>query len=123
MRKFVLTIAALLFWTGAALAQHSHGAKGPNGGKLQDVAGQHVELVIAGATLTFYVLDESNKPVNAKGYTGSVLVVSGGNRETLQLEVVGDNTLKTQAKEPLRPDAAVTLLIKTAAGKSGQVKF
>ena len=123
MKKFLIA-AALILWTGLAVAQHSHGSsKGPNGGAMQDVVGVHAELVVAGNVVTINVLDESNKPVSAKGFSGSVLIVSGGARETVQLAVVGDSSLKGEAKAPLAAGATVTLVLKNAAGKSGQAKF
>lgn len=122
--KKLMIIAALLLWAGAAVAQHSHGnMKGPNGGPMQDVAGVHAELVIAGNVVTINILDESNKPSSAKGFTGSVLIVSGNSRETVQLAPSGDNALKGEAKNPVPATAVVTLVLKNATGKSGQVKF
>lgn len=122
--KKLLIAAAMLLWAGVAAAQHSHGStKGPNGGLVQDVAGVHAELVVAGNVVTINLLDESNKPISAKGYSGSVLVAVGGARETLQLAVANDNSLKGIAKAELPPGAQVTLVLKNPAGKSGQVKF
>lgn len=123
--KNILLIMALLFWAGSAAAQHKHeNMKGPNGGPMQDVAGVHAELVISGNVLTINLLDESNKPVSAKGFSGTVLIVSGSNRETVQLAVAGDSSLKGEAKTPPPGSAgAVTLVLKSATGKSGQVKF
>ncbi len=122
--KKLMIVAAMLLWAGAAVAQHSHGStKGPNGGPMQDVAGVHAELVLAGNVVTINILDESNKPASAKGFSGSVLIVSGGNRETVQLAPSGDSALKGEAKNPLAAGATVTLVLKNAAGKSGQAKF
>ncbi len=122
--KKLMIVAAMLLWAGAAVAQHSHGnMKGPNGGPMQDVAGVHAELVLAGNVVTINILDESNKPTSAKGFSGSVLIVSGSNRETVQLAPSGDNALKGEAKSPIPSGAVVTLVLKNAAGKSGQVKF
>lgn len=123
MRKFFVVVAIML-WAGAAVAQHSHGSmKGPNGGPMQDVAGVHAELMVSGNAVTINLLDESNKPTSAKGFSGTVLVVSGSNRETVQLAVAGDNALKGETKAPIATGASVTLVLKSAAGKSGQVKF
>lgn len=123
MRKFLFAIAMVL-WAGVAVAQHSHGnMKGPNGGPMQDVVGVHAELVLSGNTVTINLLDEANKPVPAKGFSGSVLVVSGGARETVQLAVASDSSLKGDAKATVPIGAQVTLVLKNAAGKSGQVKF
>ena len=122
--KKLMIVAAMLLWAGAAVAQHSHGSvKGPNGGPMQDVAGVHAELVLAGNIVTINILDESNKPASAKGFTGSMLIVSGGNRETVQLAPSGDSALKGEAKTPVAAGATVTLVLKNAAGKSGQAKF
>ena len=123
MRKFLIA-AAMILWAGIAVAQHSHGStKGPNGGAVQDIAGVHAELVLAGNAVTINILDESNKPVSAKGFSGSVLIVSGGNRETVQLAPSGETALKGEAKAAIAAGATVTLVLKNAAGKSGQVKF
>ncbi|MGH8429459.1 MAG: hypothetical protein ACREUF_03555 [Solimonas sp.] len=121
--KKLLSIVVMLLWAGMAAAQHSHGAmKGPNGGPMQDVAGVHAELMITGATVTINVFDEGNKPVSAKGFSGSVLIVSGANRETVQLASSGDSALKGEAKATIPAGAAVTLVLKNSTGKSGQVK-
>jgi len=122
--KFIAFLVALVAWTGGATAQHSHGSmKGPNGGPLQDVAGVHAELVVSGKVLTVNLLDEDNKPVSAKGFSGSMLVVSGGSRETVPLTVSGDSALKGEAKAVVPAGAQVTLVLKNATGKSGQVRF
>lgn len=122
MRIIGATIAILLLTT-PALAQHAHGAKGPNGGVLEDVAGVHAELVTSGNAITFNILDEDNKPIPTKGYTGSVLVVSGSERETITLAPSGENALKGEAKKPVTGNAAITLMLKTDKGKSGQARY
>lgn len=124
MKKLsALAIAAVLFAVPAWAQSHSHGAKGPNGGAMEDVAGVHVEFVPSGTALTFHVLNESNKPISTKGYSGSVLVVSGQDRETITLTVSGESTLKGEAKKPIAPGSAITLMIKTDGGKTGQAKY
>lgn len=123
MKVRVLALVALLFATSAWADPHKHGAKGPNGGAMEDVAGVHVEFVPSGNGVTFHVLNEDNKPVSTKGYTGSVLVVNGQERETITLTASGENALKGEAKKPIAPGAAITLMIKTDGGKSGQAKY
>lgn len=123
MKKAALILAALLFAAPALADPHKHGSKGPNGGAMEDVAGVHVEFVPAGNALTFHVLNEDNKPVSTKGFSGSVLVVNGQDRETITLTTSGENTLKGEAKKPIASGAAITLMIKTDGGKTGQAKY
>ena len=122
MKPSALVLAALLFVAPAWAQQHSHGTKGPNGGTLADVAGVHVEFVPSGYALTFNVLNEDNKPVSTKGYSASVLIVNGQDRETVTLATSGENALKGEASKAIS-GAAITLMIKTDGGKTGQARY
>jgi hypothetical protein len=120
--KYVLALIATITLSGPAAAQHAHGDKGPNGGQMVDVAGVHAELMTAGNTITVNVLDEDNKPVATKGFTASALVSRGPERETVALVPSEEATLKGEAKKPVA-GAAITVTLKTAAGKTGQARF
>jgi hypothetical protein len=123
--RYALILATIPFAAAPALAQqHGHGAhKGPNGGIVQDIADVHAELIRSGSTVTVNILDESNKPISSKGFSGSALIVAGADRETVTLTPSGDSTLKGEAKKPIASNAAITIVIRTAAGKSGQAKY
>jgi len=122
--KYVLSfvVAFSFAFTVAAVAQHGHGEKGPNGGPIQDVAGVHAELLTSGNAITIYVVDESMKGVATEGYTASALVVRGSEREVVALAPTPPNILKGSAKKGVG-GSAVTVTLKTAAGKTGQAKF
>jgi hypothetical protein len=120
--RLVLAILAALSMASPAFAEEYE--KGPNGGLMLDVAGIDAELLTSGNTVTINVFEAYQpKPVSTKGYTAAVLIVSGSSRETLPLAPQGDNSLKGDAKSPIAPGATITLTIKNAEGKSGQVKF
>ena len=120
--RFLLAILAALSMASPAFAEEYE--KGPNGGLMLDVAGIDAELLTSGNTVTINVFEAYNpKPVSTKGYVAAVLIVSGSSRETLPLAPQGDNSLKGDAKSPIAPGATITLTIKNAEGKSGQVKF
>lgn len=123
MLKYVLTFATMLAFVSSSVAQHAHGAKGPNGGMMEDVAGVHAELVTSGNTITVNVLDEGGKPVATKGFTASALVIRGADREPVQLAPASESSLKGEAKMPIEGSATVLVTLKTAAGKSGQARF
>ncbi len=120
--RFVLAILAVLAIASSVSAEEYE--KGPNGGLMLDVAGIDAELLTSGNTVTINVFEAFKaKPVPTKGYTAAVLIVSGASREPLTLTPSGENSLTGEAKKPFPPDAAIMLTIKTAEGKSGQVKF
>lgn len=122
--KYAFLFGAALLMSSSAVAQHKHGhEKGPNGGEILEVAGVHAELVVSRTTLTINVMDETNKPVATGGYSGSALVVNGADRETVDLVPHEQNGLKGDAKKPIAPKATITILLKTAAGKTGQTKY
>ena len=121
--KYALVLISGLAFAPPAVAQHSHGAqKGANGGPMEDVAGVHAELMAAGNAITINVFDEGNKPVTTKGFSGAALVVRGSERETVTLAPSGESALKGDARKPVT-GAAITVTLKTVAGKSGQARF
>lgn len=120
--RFVAAILIALSMASPVFAEEYE--KGPNGGLMLDVAGIDAELMTSGNTVTINVFEAYKaKPVSTKSYTAAVLIVSGSSRETLPLAPQGDNSLKGDAKSPIAQGATITLTIKTAEGKSGQVKF
>lgn len=122
--RLILALGFVLSFALAAAAQHNHASqKGPNGGPVEDLAGVHLEFVTSGTTLTFYVLDESNKPTSAKGITASALIVAGTDRETVKLSVEGENALKGVLKKPIPANATISVTLKAPSGKSGQARF
>jgi hypothetical protein len=121
MRFVLATVAALLMASPASAEEYE---KGPTGGLMLDVAGIDAELLTSGNTVTVNVFEASSpKPVSTKGYTAAVLIAGGAGRETVTLAPQGENSLKGDAKNPIAASATITLTIKTAEGKSGQVKF
>jgi hypothetical protein len=120
--KYVLALLTTLALSGLALAQHAHATRGPNSGQMEDVAGVHAELKTSGNTITINIFDERNKPVATKGSTASALVSRGPEREMIALVPSDEMTLKGEAKKSVA-GAAITVTLKTAAGKSGQARF
>jgi hypothetical protein len=121
MKYALILIASMMFMISARAEDYE---KGPNGGLMLDVAGVDAELLTAGNTVTINVfVPNTPKPVSTTSFTAAALIVSGGNRETLQLAPQGENSLKGDAKNPIAAGATITVTIKTAEGKSGQAKF
>jgi hypothetical protein len=121
MRYALLLIAIMLFAVPASAEEYE---KAPNGGLLLEVAGIDAELMTAGNTVTINVfVPNTARPVPSDDFTAAALIVSDSNRERISLTPQGENSLRGDAKAPVARGATVTLTIRTAEGKSGQVIF
>ena len=120
MKKTLLVCLALAL-SGPAIAQHVH-QKGPNGGPLEDIAGVHLEMLASGRTITFNVYDDAVKPMSSNGITATALLTSGSERETLTL-IQGENALIGEAAKDIAPGSTISVILRTAVGKSGQARF
>jgi hypothetical protein len=121
MRPIMLFVASLIF-ANPVLAEDYE--KGPNGGLMLDVAGIDAELLSSGREVTINVFEANNPiPVPTSGYTAQVLIAGRVRHETVALAPSGTNSLTGEAKDAIASDATVTLTIRTAEGRSGQVKF
>ena len=122
MKQALLAVMPSL-WAVPSLAQHQHihaNTKGPNGGRMVDVAGIHAELVVDDRTVTLYTFDEDGQPLSTRGYTGSVLIVSRGTSETVPLAPVGQTALRGKAQTRPGPDASYTITLEAGPANSGQ---
>lgn len=120
MKRTLLLVLTVAF-TGTAFAQHVQ-LKGPNGGPIEDVAGVNLEMIASGRNISFYVFDNTGKPVSSNGITATALVISGSEREILTLSE-SENALKGEAKKNIAPGSGVRVDLKTAVGKSGHAIF
>lgn len=106
-----------------AVAQHSH--RGANGGTVVDATGgpYHVEFLARGTELAIYLVDESNKPIPAKGATGRAVVQQGGKTATVPLQFTDPNKFVGTLGGPLSKGSRVVLSAKLADGRSIQARF
>ena len=61
--------------------------------------------------------------VDLRSIEQPALVVNGADRETVTLAPAGENALKGELKKAVVKGAAISVTLKTAAGKSGQARF
>lgn len=94
VRTYLALIA--LFFASPVLAHSDHKfTKGPNGGHIVDAGGgsQHWELVASGNSLTLYVTDADEKPVDAAGGSATGQVLIGGKKTEVTFAPASGNTL------------------------------
>lgn len=122
--KVLFLIVAVMLWANGANAQPNDIVRGPHGGKLQEVAGVEVELLIGDSDVALCVYGTDKAPLNVRGYKASVDIVTGGNREQITLHQEGSGTrLVGKSNAQLRPYSAVALYVTTPTGVTTDVAF
>lgn len=91
-RLAVLTIAAGLAAPLAARAHLPPGARGPNGGQVQDIGSYHGELVARDGELTLFLFDHRDQPLDARSASGTAVVLVGGHQHSLTFAPRQDGT-------------------------------
>lgn len=122
--KVLLLIAAIMAWAHGSDAQPYDIVRGPHGGKLQEVLGVEVELLIGDSEVALCAYDTRKDPIDMRAYKASVDIVVGSNRQQITLQPEESGTrLVGKSNAPLRPYSAVTLYVTTPAGVTTGVAF
>ncbi|HEY4251544.1 MAG TPA: hypothetical protein VGM87_10100 [Roseomonas sp.] len=120
-RRFALAIlpAAIAVAAGGALAQgsgHAH-AHAQHGGQAQKIGRYEAELVVRGAEVALYVLDEADRPVDAAGLAASAQVLASGNQQRMvELRPTGGNRLAGRAEFQVDGRFRATVTLREAGG-------
>ncbi|MEO3472534.1 hypothetical protein AAFN86_11750 [Roseomonas sp. CAU 1739] len=89
-----LILAALCLAPGVALAHLPAGARGPNGGQVQDIGSYHAELVLRGNDILVFVFDHNERPVPVAGATAQAILLANGRQATVPLTPMEGNLLR-----------------------------
>lgn len=76
-----LTIPALL--PVAARAHLPPGARGPNGGQVQDIGPYHGEMVAKDGEITLFLFDHNDRPMSAREASGTAIVLADGRQQSV----------------------------------------
>jgi nitrogen fixation protein FixH len=108
-----------------ALAQHAHSHAAPNGGQIQQI-GKDVEgeLVVKGSDVILFLVDESEKKIDAAPYAAVATVLAKGNQQkTLELKPAGGNTLAAKIDFPVEGKFRASLTLKKGTAEVGKARF
>lgn len=120
MKRLSVLAAALLL----AASAYAHGPdKGAHGGPQVDAGDYHVEMVAKDTSLTVYVNDDKDKPVDVKDHKAIGIFVVAGKSQRIELKPETANKLSGTSAVPLpaRLKGAVQIILPT--GKTVQAKF
>jgi methionine-rich copper-binding protein CopC len=120
LRSLFLALAVSL----PAMAAHAHEvAKGPNGGKVAEVAGHHLEFTHAPGEVVIYASDEAHKPLPTAGSSGRAIIQSGGKTAQAALTPAEPNKLAAKLDAPLAAGAVVVVSATFSDGHKAQARF
>lgn len=120
MKRLPILAATLLI----AATAYAHGpAKGANGGRQVDAGDYHVEMVTKDTSLSIYVNDNKDQPVDAKGFKATGIFMVAGKPQRIELKPESANKLSGTAAVPLPAKLKGAVQITLPGGKSVQAKF
>lgn len=124
MKLLALLFAVTTLCTSPAMAADKHDdAHAKHGGVAVEAGTYHVELLAKGKSLTVYVSDHNDKPVDVKGAKATANVFSGKDKGTVTLAVSGANAMSGEAPFTIATDAKVVVSFTLAGKKTEQARF
>ena len=120
-----IVIAAGLLTAVPGHAQHAagHHGTGPNGGRIEEGSGYHLELVAKDRRLDMYLTDEAQTAIPAAGYKATAILVVGGKPARIVLEPGEGNRLSGSADGPVAADAKGAVRLTRPDGKTASISF
>jgi hypothetical protein len=124
-RAFTLALLAVLAAPGLASAHMPAGARGPNGGQVQDIGPYHGELLARDGELVLFLFDHNDRPVDTRRASGNAVVLAGGHQHTLPFEARPDGSaLVARGEFHAVPDLRVVVQLVPGPGISrAQARF
>lgn len=109
MKKLIIAASIAL---SAGLAFAHEGLKPQHGGVMAEAAsGNRVELVAQAEQLTVYLSNHDGKPLDSKGVSGEITLLSGTEKTRATLMPAGGNQLAAKAKAAAGAKAIVKLTL------------
>jgi hypothetical protein len=118
-----LRLATILIVTLAMPALAHEVAKGPNGGRVADAGGYHVELVATGTRVDVFLTEAGDKAVAATGFKGVALLLVGGKSQRIPLAPEDGTRLSGSAGAALPREPKGAVQITAPDGKTAQARF
>lgn len=102
--------------------EHAHDAKPVNGGIVSVVKDVNYELVATPDTMTLYITDHG-KPVDTKGASATLTLLSASDKSEVKLTPAGDNKLQAKGSFKVEKGTKVVAAVGTGGGKPQSVRF
>jgi len=124
MKLNAMLFATTTFFSIPVFAADKHDdAHAKHGGVAVEAGTYHVELVVKDRSLTFYVNDHGDKPIDMKGAKATANVFSRKDKGAVTLATSGSNTMKGETTFTIASDAKIIVSFTLPGKKSEQARF
>jgi hypothetical protein len=120
--KFTIVALASILLTALPAAAHEV-EKGPNGGRVVEAGGYHVELVAKENAVNVFVTDAGEKPVSVNGFKGVAIFTISGKAQRVPLEPKEGARLSGTSPVALPAEPVGVVQITAPDGKTAQGRF
>lgn len=104
--------------------EHNHSHAAAHGGQVKKVGAYEAELVVKGADVQLYLLDDKDRKVDAARLSATAVVLARGNEQkTIELKYVNDNMLSGRADFPVDGKFRATLTLKSGSTEAGKARY
>lgn len=125
--QLAITMFAALLVASPAVAwaqSHGHAHAAANGGQIQKIGAYEAELVVRGAELMLYVLDDKDQKVDATKFSATAVVLARGNEQkTIELRPAKDNMLSGRADFAVEGKFRATVTLKAGSAEIGKGRY
>jgi hypothetical protein len=122
-----LSLPAALLAPPAAQAQaggHTHSHAPPNGGQIQMIGTYEAELVVKGALILLYLVDDKEQKVDGSKFSATAVVLAKGNEQkTVELKPAKDNMLSGTISFPVEGKFRATVMLKSGTAEVGKGRY
>ena len=122
MRRFAVPLLLALALTPGAVSAHGEAPRAAHGGLMQEAQELWVELVVKGADVAVYVVDQDRKPVPAAQISGTATVLAGGQSYKVELSAAGGEGVPGRLPAPVTGNVVATVALKVV-GKAVSARF
>ena len=122
MRRFAVPLLLTLALTPGAVSAHGEAPQAMHGGLIKEAQELWVELVVKGADVAVYVVDEARKPVPANQVSGTATVLVGGQSYKVELSATGGDGVQGRLPAPVTGSVMATVALKVG-GKAVSARF
>lgn len=128
MRLLALVFASMILALAdpnfVSAQEHNHSHAAAHGGQVKKIGAYEAELVVKGADVQLYLLDDKDRKVDAARFSATAVVLARGNEQkTIELKYVSDNLLSGRADFPIDDKFRATLTLKSGSTETGKARY